>query len=157
MSLEKNTIGDNVMKKYLKLSSFLLLATLLMSARCDQADKYAAPLAEDCSVITTWDPEILLDKGSCFCIDEKITKDNFDTLLTNRVTKAFNGHPMKQFALDYLTDNKEKIISKKEYEIPYLAYCRGYSATNPLDKAKLENWAETNRVERIRAESKAKK
>lgn len=133
----------------------LMLLPLILASKCNE--KYSAPEAEDCVLLTVWDAEKGTDKGTCFCIDDRINKDTFDSILTNRVEKAFNTHPLKSEALRYLAENKEKIIKTKEYEVPFLAYCRGFPTTNPSDKAKLENWAEENRLARIKAESNQKK
>ena len=62
-----------------------------------------------------------------------------------------SNHPEAEGMLWYLEDNKATIIKKKEY-ILHGWYCRGYSSTSARDREILENWAEENRVERLKCE-----
>jgi len=55
--------------------------------------------------------------------------------------------------LSYIEDNKKAIIKDKEYVL-HGWYCRGYSAVSARNRETLENWAEENRVERIKCEKR---
>lgn len=133
------------MKKIILLMLFLLVS-------CNTL-KYGAPVVEDCIILATvTDYET---KFRCGCIHEGLSKKTFSKLVAN-VKKQMSNHPNAEEALYYLEDNKSKIIKSKEYILDGY-YCRGYSATSARDREKLENWAEENRVKRIKAEKKRRR
>lgn len=122
-------------------------------------EKYEPPVVELCITLVTTDMATGADSAKCFCIDKNLLtwesgndfEDNFNTLLITRVNAQMKGHPLLNDVTEYLTLNKKTIMRTKEYTMP-IAYCRGYYAVGPTQKASLENWAETNRAARVTCE-----
>ena len=132
---------------------FIALSFLITLFGCQSTGKYSAPKdIEDCINLAKYDEATGETNFRCGCIDNKLSKKNFSKLV-DKVTKQMSNHPKAEDMLWYLEDNKEKIIKNKEY-ILHAWYCRGYSATSARDREKLENWAEENRVERIKCEKR---
>lgn len=125
----------------------LLLITLL---GCQSTGKYGAPLVEDCINLAKYDASTGDTTFRCFCTDLSLTKKTFPNLVA-KVRRNMSNHPKAEDMLWYLEDNKKSIIKKKEY-VMYGYYCRGYSATSARNRELLENWAEENRVKRIKCE-----
>lgn len=136
----------------------ILLLPLIIAAKCEpSAVLYKAPDEQECMILSQWNENIGQDEGSCFCIDKNITNEQkLRSILIPRVEKAFNGHPLKEMALLEIETTIPTIIATKEYELP-LAYCRGYFATDASARARLEKWAEDNRLKRIECEVKKKR
>lgn len=134
----------------MKLITLLILFTL---SACQSTGKYSAPRnIEDCINLAQYDVSTGDTSFRCGCIDNTITKKTFKNLVS-KVKKQMSNHPKAEDMLWYLEDNKEAIIKSKEY-ILHGWYCRGYSSTSSRDREKLENWAEENRVERIKCEKR---
>lgn len=129
--------------------SFMCL-TLMSVSKCD-GQKYPAPEFGDCTIITSWSEEKFVDVASLFCIDDRITKKNFETTILKTAEEVFNGHPLKTQILDYLITNKDEIVKTKEFELP-ISFGRGFSAVSPTDRTTLTKWAEGNRIGRIKCE-----
>lgn len=131
----------------------IILFLLLTISGCQSTGKYSAPKdIEDCINLAQYDVSTGDTSFRCGCIDNSITKDNFNDLF-DKVKKQMSNHPEAEYMLDYLEINREAIIKSKEY-ILHGWYCRGYSSTSARDREKLENWAEENRVERIKCEKR---
>jgi len=125
---------------------------ILMGAnKCEgPSNKYRAPVVADCAILTNWDPTLNTDTATLFCVDERITSETY-LVFTEYVLKAFNSHPLKIEVEDYLISNKDLILKTKEFELP-ISYARGFPAVKPEDRTKLTEWAEKNRMERIKCE-----
>lgn len=128
----------------------LILITLL---GCQSTGKYGMPIVEDCIILAKVHDDGRADTYRCFCTDYSIKKKNFNNLF-DKVKKQMSDHPRANEMLTYIEDNKKAIIKKKEYILDGY-YCRGYSATSSRNREKLENWAEENRVERIKCEKES--
>jgi len=124
-----------------------ILIILLLITSCKSGSKYNAPVVEDCILLAK---HIDTDKFECFCIDKNINKNNFNNLY-DKVKRNMSDHPAANDMLSYITDNKNNIIKKKEYKLNGY-YCRGYSAISSRNREKLTNWAENNRINRIKCE-----
>jgi len=138
----------------MKIVLFLLLGLLLIGAsNCSTYDKYQAKFVEDCAVFTNWDSATQTQKSSCFCIDNRITTEQtFNTFLI-KFAKSMSNHPERDTAIEDIKLQKADILKKHEYTA-HIQYCKYYRATSPIDRVYLENWAETNRLERIKAEGR---
>lgn len=125
-----------------------LLALIILLSSCQT--RYGAPKVEDCILLA----KHTVDKDAfrCFCIDKSLNKNNYNNLY-DRVKKQMSDHPMASKMLSYIIDNKKDILKKHEYTLNGY-YCRGYSAVSPRNREKLSNWAEENRVKRIKCEKR---
>lgn len=131
----------------------VLLLPLIFAGKC--SEKYSAKTEEDCMVLTTWDESKETDTATCFCIDDNFngkTKDQVKEILMTKINGSMVNHPLKQTVIDYVNTNIADIVKLKEYEMP-IPYCRGYSATNPSARARIEKKFEENRVGRLKCES----
>lgn len=131
----------------MKLITLILLFAI---SGCQSTGKYSAPIVEDCINLAQYDASTGDTSFRCGCIDSTITEENFNDLFY-KVKKQMSNHPKANAMLEYLETNKESIIKSKEYILNGW-YCRGYSAISSRNREKLENWAEENRVERIKCE-----
>lgn len=128
-----------------------ILIILIIAIGC-RSGKYMAPKIEDCINLAKFNTETGGTSFRCGCIDRSLNRNNFNNLF-DKVKTNMSDHPEASNMLEYLETNKGSIIKKKEY-ILHGWYCRGYSATSARDREKLENWAEENRVERIKCEKR---
>ena len=133
----------------MKLITLLLLFSI---SGCQSTGKYSAPRLEDCINLATYDEATGTTSFRCFCTDSKLSKKNFNDLF-DKVKKQMSNHPEANQMLSYIEDNKKAIIKDKEYVL-HGWYCRGYSAVSARNRETLENWAEENRVERIKCEKR---
>ena len=128
----------------------LIILLLVILFGCNSTGKYGVPFVEDCIILA----KVHIDKADtyrCFCIDYSIKKKNFNKLF-DKVKRQMSDHPRASEMLDYIEDNKKTILKKKEYILDGY-YCRGYSAVSPRNREIVENWAEENRVKRIKCEN----
>ena len=138
--------------KSLRILLIVCLPLFLGVASCD---KYAPPKVEQCSIIVMVD-EQGVDSATCYCAD--ITLESFDDFegLVDRIQSRMQDHPKAKHVLGRVIDNMDRILEEKTYELP-IFYCRGYVSTSAQEFSRLENWAEDNRIERIKCEKDVQK
>ncbi len=129
--------------------NLILLCTLLISARCSTT-RYSPPWVEYCVVEVFVDNENQTQESDCFCVDHNMNSKTFDAFVA-KVKLRMSDHYMASETVATVIANKDKIIEAKEYVMP-LYYCQAYQALGPKEMAKMEKWAEKNRVERIKCE-----
>lgn len=127
----------------------LVIFTLVCISGCSGL-KYGPPQFEGCIILVD---AMNNDKASCGCIDYKVNSvDAFNDYFLPSIRKRMVDHPDAQEVIDGLVANYKSIIKTHEYILPIFA-CRGYKAVSAMNEAKLKNWAEDNRVKRIKCES----
>ncbi len=127
----------------------LILFTMFCITGCSGL-KYGPPTFEGCIILVDATNN---DFATCGCIDYKVNSvEAFNDYFLPSIRKRMGDHPRAQEVIDGLVANYKVIIKKNEYILPIFA-CRGYKAVSATNEAVLKNWAEDNRVKRIKCEA----